>query len=321
MANTHSTSSNYPQYISRGGDTAFAPPYSLNETKLYGFFLEGTLENLQTLCDKYLNIPGQDQFQYRPAANRVLMVFDTIAHINSTQPPGSDKGFFSEAGEVMFWVLTEARKQEGSKFVVDHHAWFIPYIFVDSTPAMVLGREVYGFPKELGKFQIPADTSHPQKFSLETLVLQPFSPQSETTWRTIINVENTQAEKGDIPIKPWTDFSQVFEEISTLFEEVKVDKKCPTHLEIPMVFLKQFRDVRDGDKACYQAIVEATATLEKLHHGFPYLRQKFEVTIENFDSHPIVTELGLKLKQTAQLAFWLNFDFSFGNGTEIWKSQ
>jgi hypothetical protein len=321
MANTHSTSSNYPQYISRGGDTAFEPPYILNETKLYGFFLEGTLGNLQTLCDKYLNIPGQDQFQYRPAANRVLMVFDTIAHINSTQPPGSDKGFFSEAGEVMFWVLTEARKQEGSKFVVDHHAWFIPYIFVDSTPAMVLGREVYGFPKELAKFQIPADTRNPQKFSLETLVLQPFRPQSETTWRTIISVQNTQAENGDVALKPWTDFSQAFDEISKLFEEVKVDKRCLPHLEIPMVFLKQFRDVRDGDKACYQAIVEATARLEKLHQGFPYLRQKFEVRIENFDSHPIVTELGLKLKQTAQLAFWLNFDFSFGNGTEIWKSQ
>ena len=88
-----------------------------------------------------------------------------------------------------------------------------------------------------------------------------------------------------------------------------------------MVFLKQFRDVRDGDKACYQAIVEATATLEKLHNGFPYLRQKFEVSIENFDSHPIVTELGVKLTQTAQLAFWLHFDFYLGNGTEIWKSM
>lgn len=321
MTNTHSTSANYPQYIVRGGDTAFAPPYILNQTKLYGFILEGTSENLQSLCDKYLNIPGQDQFQYRPAANRILMVFDTIAHINSTQPPGSDKGFFSETGEVIFWVLIEAGKQEGSKFVVDHHALFIPYIFVDSTPAMVLGREVYGFPKELGKFQIPADPHHPQQFSLETLVLQPFSPQSETTWRPIINIQNTQAENGDFTIKPWAEFSQVFEEISSLFEEVKLDRKCRTHLKIPMVFLKQFRDVQDGDKACYQAIVEATATLEKLHQGFPYVRQKFEVRIENFDSHPIVSELGLKLTQTAQLAFWLNFDFSFGNGTEIWKSH
>jgi hypothetical protein len=320
MTNTHSTSSNYPQYISRGGDTAFGPPYSLNQTKLYGFVLQGTLGKLQTLCDKYLNIPGQDQFQYRPVANRVLMVFDTIKHINSTQPPGSDKGFFSEAGEVMFWVVTEAGKQEGSKFVVDHRALFIPYIFVDSTPAMVLGREAYGFPKELANFQIPENNHNPQKFSLKTLVLQPFSPQSETTWRTIINVQNTQSEKGDIPIKHWTEFSQVYKEVSRLFEEVKLDKKSLTNLKVPMVFLKQFRDVRDGDKACYQAIVEATATLEKLHEGFPYL-QKFEVRIENFDSHPIVTELGLKLKQTAQLAFWLNFDFSFGHGTEIWKSQ
>ena len=321
MTNTNSTFSNYPQYITRGGDTAFAPPYILNETKLYGFVLEGTSENLQNLCNKYLNIPGQDKFQYRPAANRVLMVFDTIAHINSTQPPGSDKGFFSETGEVMFWVLTEAGKQEGGKFVVDHHAWFIPYIFVDSPPAMVVGREVYGFPKELGKFQIPEDPRNPQRLTLETLVLQPFNPQSQTTWRQIINVQNHRAENGEFTLKPWADFKQVFEEISSFFEEVKIDEKCPTHLEVPMVFLKQFRDVRDGDKACYQAIVEATATLEKLHNGFPYLRQKFEVSIENFDSHPIVTELGVKLTQTAQLAFWLHFDFYLGNGTEIWKSM
>lgn len=66
MTNTHSTSASYPQYIVRGGDTAFAPPYILNNTKLYGFFLVGTLGNLQKLCDNYLNIPGQDQFQYRP---------------------------------------------------------------------------------------------------------------------------------------------------------------------------------------------------------------------------------------------------------------
>ncbi len=320
MTNTHSTSANYPQYIVRGGDTAFAPPYILNNTKLYGFFLVGTLGNLQKLCDNYLNIPGQDQFQYRPATNRVLMVFDTIAHINSIDPPGSEKGFFSETGEVMFWVLTEAGKQEGGKFVFDHYAWFIPYIFVDSTPAMVLGREAYGFPKELGKFQIPEDPSHPQQFTLETLVLQPFSPQSETTWRQMINVQNTQAEKGEDTLKHWADFKQVFEEFSSFFEEINIDGKCSTQLKVPMVFLKQFRDIRDGDKACYQAIVEATATLEKFHSGFPYLRQKFEVSIENFDSHPIVTELGLKLTQTAQLAFWLNFDFSFGNGTEIWKA-
>ncbi|MEG3850005.1 acetoacetate decarboxylase family protein [Microcoleus sp. herbarium19] len=321
MTNTHSTSSNYPQYITRGGDTAFEPPYSLKETKLYGFVLEGTWENLQNLCDKYLNIPGQDQFKYRPAASRLLMVFDTIANISSTEPPASNKGFFSETGEVMFWVLTEAGKQEGAKFVVDHHAWFIPYIFVDSTPAMVLGREAYGFPKELGKFQIPEDPRTPQQLTLETLVLQPFNPQSETTWRQIINVQNERVEKGEFTLKHWADFKQVFEEISSLFVDIKIDDKCPTHLEVPMVFLKQFRDVRDGDKACYQAIVEATATLEKFHEGFPYLRQKFQVSIENFDSHPIVTELGLKLTQTAQLAFWLHFDFSFANGTEIWKAS
>ncbi|GAB4291957.1 MAG: hypothetical protein Fur0025_27350 [Oscillatoriaceae cyanobacterium] len=320
MKNSSSTPPNYPNYIVRGGDTAFGPPYNLNETKLYGFVLEGTSANLQQLCDKYLNIPGQDVFEYRPASNRLLMVFDTIANISSTQPPGNEKGFFSEQGEVIFWILTKAGKQEGSKFVVDHYAWFIPYIFVDSTPAMVLGREVYGFPKELGKFQIPENPHNPEQLSLETLVLQPFGPQTETTWRQIIKVQSGSEDQGTSPLKTWGDFKQVATEISALFKDLQLDEKCLSSLEVPMVFLKQFRDVRDGDKACYQAIVESTATLNKLHGGFPYLR-KFQVSIENFDSHPIVTELGLKLKQTAQLAFWLHFDFSFGNGKEIWKAN
>lgn len=321
MVNTHPVSSNYPQYIERGGDTAFQPPYNLNETKLYGFILEGTRENLQDLCDKYLNIPGQDKFRYSPASNRVLMVFDTIENISSINPPGNNKGFFSETGEVIFWVLTQAEKQEGSKYVVDHHACFIPYIFVDSTPAMVLGREVYGFPKELGNFTIPNNPNNPQEFSLETLVLQPFSPQSEVEKRQLLKVTAVNhADKSEPIIKRWTDFKEVFDEISSLFEDAKINWKCPTHLEVPMVFLKQFRDVQDGNKACYQAIVEATAKLEKFHEGHPFLWHKFQVSVENFDSHPIVNELGLKLTQTAQLAFWIHFNFSFGNGKEIWKA-
>lgn len=308
-----------PQYIERGGDTAFQPPYSLNETRLYGFVLEGTWESLQALCDKYLNIPGQDKFRYSPASDRVIMVFDTINNISSINPPGNNKGFFSEKGEVIFWVLTKAEKQEGAKYVVDHHAFFIPYIFVDSTPAMVLGREVYGFPKELGKFTIPKDPYNPQEFSLETLVLQPFSPQSEVTQRELLKVVAVnQADKNESIIKRWTDFKKAFDEISILFEDDKINWKCPT-LEVPMVFLKQFRDVQDGNKACYQAIVEATAKLEKFHEGYPFLRQ-FQVSVENFDSHPIVNELGLKLTQKAQLAFWIHFDFSFGKGKEIWKA-
>ena len=321
MKNTNSTEPDYPDYIIRGGDTAFNPPYNLQNTKLYGFVLEGTSEALQKLCDKYLNIPGQDVFQYRPASKRFLMVFDKISKIYSTQPPGNDQGFFSEEGEVIFWVLTEAGRQEGDRFVVDHHAWFIPYIFVDSTPAMVLGREAFGFPKELAKFEIPEEPQNPQKFALDTLVLETFNPESETTWRQIINVQSDRSEKEEFNLKRWADFKQAYEEISAVFKDFQIDQSCLdwSFIKLPMVFLKQFRDVRDGNKACYQAIVETTATLENLYAGFPYLRQ-FQVNIEDFASHPIAAELGLQKTQTAQLAFWVHFDFSFGNGTEIWKA-
>lgn len=45
-----------------------------------------------------------------------------------------------------------SRSQIGPFFWIDHlHvAWFAPYFFVDSSHSMITGRDVYGFPKELG---------------------------------------------------------------------------------------------------------------------------------------------------------------------------
>jgi hypothetical protein len=93
-----------------------------------------------------------------------------------------------------------------------------------------------------------------------------------------------------------------------------------THREVPLVFLKQFRDVNQGDRACYQAIVEAPATLLSFRGGGA-LRGKYLLQIKSLDTFPLVRDLGLKAsKQEAIGAWYTEFDFVMGTGREVWRT-
>ena len=343
MKETTSTSADYPEYIIRASEIAFNPPYDFQNTQFYGFVLEGTPEALQRLCDKYLNIRGQDVFYYRPTSHYVLMVFDKIAKIHSTEPEGQDKGFFFEDGEAMFWVLTEAINQDGE---CDHRALFIPYIFVDSAPALILGREVYGFPKALANFKIPEDPNNPQKFSLKTLVLKTFDATSKTVWEEIVKIQSNRVteEKFDMGNKENQEqkinceqeketsasLKTAFEEFGNVLKAFNIDKEAfpdlLKSLQLPVVFLKQFRSEQDGNLACYQAIVKAAFTFKRFRFNisnpipFKLYKRKFQVTIADYASCPLAEELGLQRTQIAKFAFWVHFDFAFGNGKEIWSA-
>ena len=89
-----------------------------------------------------------------------------------------------------------------------------------------------------------------------------------------------------------------------------------------LVFLKQFRDASCPTKACYQALVEAPlavhppgATYEELE------RELFEITVADWASHPIATELGIApANQQPQLAFRASFGFDIKLGLEVWRA-
>jgi hypothetical protein len=83
-----------------------------------------------------------------------------------------------------------------------------------------------------------------------------------------------------------------------------------------LVFLKQFRDAADPSRACYQAVIEAAASVDVLRKGRPLAAQR--VRIREVDSHPIVRELGLpSATLTTQLAGWLDFDFTMREGRAV----
>jgi hypothetical protein len=89
------------------------------------------------------------------------------------------------------------------------------------------------------------------------------------------------------------------------------------HLRIPMVFLKEFRDVTDPASVSFQSVVETEAKMNRFHGGkiFP---DAYDVNIETCDSHPIRKDFGFPASGPlrSKLSFWVSYDFEIGLGTE-----
>ncbi|WP_088242741.1 hypothetical protein [Calothrix rhizosoleniae] len=321
---------NYPKYIERGGEYTFPGPYLHKDARLHSFMLQANYEKLQLLCDKYFNIPTEGKMNYQPILPYVFLVFANVEQVSSTHEQYSQRGWLKEA-DVAFWILTASVKKVASVPVLNGLAWFMPYIFVDKPFAMVTGREAYGFHKGLGEFIIPDLHSKANLFTIDTTVFESFSPITESSKQRLLEVRQMDSIVNVPHLKRWNNVTEAASQIGRLLAQQqeswigKILEPATNFLNLldftatPLVFLKQFRDISHPDRACYQAITEANITFPKFREG-GILKGKYELLLNNFDSHPIAHELGLKVgKQDILEAFWFDFDFIVENGTEVWS--
>lgn len=149
-----------PEYISYGGEQSFSPPHTLHDSEIFVFSLAADRKVLQTLFDKCLNAltPG---FEYR-SLDQVIIVFHRVKALI----PGDANIAIEEEGEVTFFIPFIKVEKHFLKFL-----WgtverllstssavlgvFVPYIFLNSSPALITGREVYGYPKQWGEIKFP----------------------------------------------------------------------------------------------------------------------------------------------------------------------
>jgi len=318
-----------PEYIDRGSEQAWPQPNDLQRTNLYGFILEGSLPALQELCDRYLNVISPDTGRYRPLTHYVILTFGDNPRVGSVDLPYSDRGFVGYQ-EAILWVLAAKGQQWGPLFMIERLAAFPAYIFANDSLAIAGGREIFGFPKQWGWFNFPKEKGNSPYFTLEALAWKEFAPEAEAMRSRLIEVSVGNKGKDKI----WRGMREAIEDIVELLfagkgkEIVIPGWSLPFNLlyylleeRMPLVFLKQFRDVTDGNKACYQAVVEAPTEVVKFHQGC-LLGDRYRVKVADFASHPMARDLGLgDREQIAKLAFCLNFDFTIENGREIWQAK
>jgi uncharacterized protein with NAD-binding domain and iron-sulfur cluster len=140
-------SSRYVEY----GALATAPgPLLCERARLYCFFVDTDHARVQHLCDRVLKQPTGGALRYRvPRLTPVILTFGTIAGLRSLHEDHAGRGSASEP-EAAIWVPTIGQRLVDGRYVDDHLAIFMPYIWVDDPIAFASGREVYGFAKTQG---------------------------------------------------------------------------------------------------------------------------------------------------------------------------
>jgi uncharacterized protein with NAD-binding domain and iron-sulfur cluster len=330
-----------PLYIKRGGEQVPSQPVALKGVDFYSFALKADAAVLQQLCDRFLNVPGQDRVRYHALIPVVLFTVANIARVQSLSPGDSVAGWSPET-DASFWVPLVAVQRFGSGWSLPRLVWFQPYLFVDNAWAIAAGREIYGFAKELAtfpnkqswQFHLAAAGMAAPSFSITALATKRFGINSQAIPATLLEVRPKAGAAPAGTAGTWgnqaeavADFSMVLGKSVTHPLTGQLIDVAPL-LGVPgvhTVFLKQFRDVQNGSLVCYQAIVEATANIVDVT-AMHRLAGSYVVAIRQFDSHPMVADLGLggpatdPVELEATAAFYLNFDFTIGNGEIIWKA-
>jgi hypothetical protein len=125
------------------------PPFVFNGMSTRVFPLRAQLDTLQRVCDGLVNfVPHQAGYFRAPMPYVFMMVLDygqvteAIARI----------GWFAQI-EVFFMIPVEWYKLVEGQWVFHDWAVLTPYVFVDDSFSVPLGRTVYGFPKVLATIQ------------------------------------------------------------------------------------------------------------------------------------------------------------------------
>jgi hypothetical protein len=88
------------------------------------------------------------------------------------------------------------------------------------------------------------------------------------------------------------------------------------HKEVPLAFLKQFRNAAGDGGVAYQAILEIPTTVQRFR-GIQLIDDYQFTLLNDLASYPLAADWSREPK--ALLSFKLEMDFTIGAAVEIWN--
>jgi len=333
-----------PAYVERGGELVYRMPYAARDALQYVFVLPADPARLGATLARDFGTPSGGRVDVRPAVSAVTLGVSRIPAIKSVAPPDSELGGGISELEVAFMVVgVDVRR---NRPVV-----CVPYLFVDSGMAVAAGRELFGLPKQLGAVAIEGDQA-PTRISVDALSIERFDPTvpfqphrvveiapaggaaAGPRWATLVDAMwglarafLPAARLGSEPPRPGAGaLGGLLSEAGRALDRLAGDARVlGASIEdfatgrFPVIGLKQFRDVERSDRACYQAIAEATMHITRFAGGG--LLGDYTVAIGDLQSEPIRQDLGLPDGPIRPLlSAWLRYDFTLEAGRELWNA-
>lgn len=312
-----------PPYLYQNGDPALPPPFSFPGLQTQGFPLKANLADLEALVNRFLNIAPLEEmgFAFAPMAPLVYLTLNTYPKMISEPPPFDDMGFTSQR-ELQVGIPVVLFEPSGGLLVPQEIGLFSAWLVVDNPWSVITGREVLGFPKVLGWFQLPDDFPNPYPSSVETLVFPQFSPETPLTRELLLEVRSVL--EGELPdeMQEWqqryaddpgrvgplgpVDYLYGPEAPFAVEEEIwKLIEGATAEWRIRDYQLKQFRDAAEPERACYQAITRSLLRISSPQYGLVLWGL---IEFKTWDSLNIPTALGMAPASYSWFPYWIEGD-------------
>jgi hypothetical protein len=296
---------------------------------MMSFIFKSDIAALQKVCDKWLNEPTNNELHYQPLLPLVMVTFANNASSYPASFPYNTWGSIPYK-EVIFSIFVLRVKKMGPIWVSEYLSVTVPYIFVTDGIAMVNGRETFGMPKSYATIQTPDDPKSSGKyFSISAVSAQTF--QDKVPFENFPIASIQQISDGDNPtVSEWSEAADAIKAIVKLiFGEGHIEipglkliyelSSLLLQKELPFTALRQVRSISEPDQTVYKAVVEFNAKYKKLEGG-GIMHGTYKLTLPQNALYPLAPDLGLTDGQLADAAFFIDWDFVFESGKEIWRA-
>jgi hypothetical protein len=210
---------------------------------------------------------------------------------------------------------------------------FMPYLFVDNPVALITGREVLGYFKQLGEVGLPGRAGGREDFYLNVFGAKTLGVGVEWGQERLLSVtarDSRPARPRPAAADLANDRLGVVQTCQSLFRMLGAVPIFPGHSmlatanvrgllqsSVSQIFLKQFRAEGAGHQAAYQAVTMADYQVTRINSGRP--TQSFDISIHPLQSLPLASELGLAA-QMVETGIKVNFDMTLGSGRVLWQA-
>jgi uncharacterized protein with NAD-binding domain and iron-sulfur cluster len=317
-----------PPYVEYGGRATSPGPFLSLGGKLRGFVLDADGKRMSQIVQRTLNAPAGRGVDYRAVGSQVILLVGGFERVSSMTAPFDRWGTVREI-QASFWIPVAVGQDHGEVFVAERFGLALPYIWVDNPMSYLGGRENFGYPKTMGRFEPSSGVA--DRMHLETFGGN-FGRDEGADWHPILDIEavtDTGGRPRNDPIEGPDHLIRYFvgdmlhrnAEGEVVIGGMRMTKAFVDDVRarrVRQLFLKQFRDAVDGSRACYQSVVETP--IEVKHLSIRPSRREWDVKLHLLDSHPVQQEIGVA-SQRASLAFEGELDMVVKNGIEIGRIQ
>jgi hypothetical protein len=325
MEVTHMTAIPLPAFVTYPGDPTAPSPIELLDVKLWSFPVPADLGTLQALCDKLIAQPSRGRVRFLALLPMVLM--NVTEFPNAFFPVVRERGRARER-ELSFGIPGLYVRSTGGIPEIGF-AMFMPFLFLDNPVAITTGREEYGFFKQHAAVTLPSDPGS-SGFKVDIYGCKRFG--ADVFWDTVTLLDLRDigvAAQTEIGL-PWNSIADAAEGLSVALAGAAAGILAPLGVvigeplaalglgKLSQIFLKQFRDIADGTRACYQAVTLTSYTVTRLHSAEP--ANRYAVILNALDSSPVAATLGIG--PLTQLDFGLKvvLDMRLEAGRELWRA-